>query len=196
LIIGGVVLIAVIAIAALVVIPNAAPAPVTEVAATAGVPTPFADSRTINTDEYTVSIPRQWIPPQGFYDLSDGDRLVHIWQDSSLDSYVALILPVDPIAPGEEGFEHAVQDYVDKYYEGQAHLTLIDESTAPDGTIRRSNRLVNSPEPPFPPGQQDVFFINRAPNLVILEVYSSDEMGNRLVGTFQSILDSLQVKST
>lgn len=196
LIIGGVVAVVVIAIIGLVVLSNSGPTPITEIAATAGVPTPFADSRTIETNEYTVSIPRQWIPPQGFVDLSDGERLAHVWQDSSLDSYVAVIIPNNINITDAASFKQAVQDYSDKYYATQPQLTMIDESTAPDGTIRRSNRLVNSPEPPFPPGQQDVFFINRAPYLVVVEMYSSDEMGNQLVSTFQNILDSLQVKTT
>jgi hypothetical protein len=46
----------------------------------------------------------------------------------------------------------------------------------------------------FQPGQLDAFYINRTPQLVVIEMYSADELGNQLVPTFQSILDSLQVK--
>ena len=44
-------------------------------------------------------------------------------------------------------------------------------------------------------GQIDVFYLNRAPYLVVFETYSSDAVGNRFVPTFQRILDSLSVKT-
>jgi len=188
----------VLALAALVVLPNInpGPPPVTEIPATLGIPTPFADAQRVETNEYTVSIPRLWIPPQGFYDLTDGERLIHIWQDSGLDTYVAVIIPNNINLTAETDFETVVDDYSARYYEGErgANLDFINADTAPDGTIRQSYRLFGDVQPPFPPGQLDAFFINRAPYFVVLEMYSSDEMGNRLVPTFQSILDSLQIK--
>ncbi|MEO8611852.1 MAG: protein kinase, partial [Chloroflexota bacterium] len=195
LIIGGVVAVAVIAIVALVVIPNSTPAPINEVQATAGIPTPFASARTIETDQYTVSIPSQWIPPQGFLDLSTDQKLVHLWQPSGLESYAAVIIPKNTILTDAASFKQAAADYTQSYYktERAADLTLIDEATAPDGTIRQSYRHTGDTETPLP-GQVDVFYINRAPQLVIVEVYSADQMGNQLVTTFQNILDSLHVK--
>lgn len=50
-------------------------------------------------------------------------------------------------------------------------------------------------DPQHPPGQLDVFYLNRAPYLTVVEMYSSDATGNTLVPTFQQILDSLQVKT-
>jgi serine/threonine protein kinase len=199
LIIGGVVALIALVIAGLVIVPNInpVPAPVTEIPATLGVPTPFADSRTIDTNEYSVSIPRAWIPPQGFLDLSDSQKIVHLWQPTERDSYAAVIILNNVNITDDASFEQAVQDYTQQYYETEraASLEPIDEATAPDGTIRQSYRLSGDPDTPLP-GQMDAFFINRAPQLVIFEVYSADQNGNRLVSTFQDILDSLQVKST
>jgi serine/threonine protein kinase len=197
LIIGGVVVLIVVAVGVVLALSNSGPAPITEIQATAGVPTPFASARTIDTDQYTVSIPNQWIPPQGFLDLSDNQKLVHLWQPSGLESYAAVIIPKNTLLTDAASFKQAVEDYSQRYYktERAADLTAIDEASAPDGTIRQSYRHTSDSNTPLP-GQVDVFFINRAPQFVILEVYSADEMGNQLVTTFQSILDSLQVKTT
>jgi serine/threonine protein kinase len=198
LIIGGVILLAIVAIAGLVVLPsiNSGPPPVTEMPATLPAPTVFPDAQRVDTRDYTVSIPRDWIPPQGFYDLTDGERLIHIWQESGLNTYVAVIIPNNIDIAESADFEQIVADYSARYYEGERgeNLDLINADTAPDGTIRQSYRLFGDVDPPFPPGQLDAFFINRAPHFVVVEMYSSDESGNRFVPTFQSILDSLQVK--
>ena len=198
LILGGVAVLVVLAIAGLVILPNTnpGPPPVTEIPGTLPPPTVFPDAQRVETNQYGLSIPRAWIPPQGFYDLTDGERLVHIWQDSELNTYVAVIIPNNINIDDDADFEQIVADYSGRYYEGERgeNLDLIDESSAPDGTIRQSYRLFGDVQPPFPPGQLDAFFINRAPNLVVVEMYSSDAMGNQLVPTFQNILDSLQVK--
>jgi serine/threonine-protein kinase len=199
LIIGAVVVLAVLIIGAVVVLPqiNSGPAPVTEIPVTLPPPTIFPDSQRVETNEYSISIPRQWIPPQGFYDNSDGERLIHIWQDSNLTTYSAVVIPNAINITDVESFEHAVEAYSDQYYKTERADTLdpIDTVTAPDGTIRQSYHLHGDVQPPFPPGQVDVFFLNRAPHLVILEMYSADSLGNQLVPTFQRMLDSLQLKT-
>src|SRR5262249_37223298 len=113
LIIGGVIVLVVLAIAGLVVVPNlnSGPAPVTEIPATIGVPTPFADSQMITTDQYTISIPRQWIPPQGFYDQSDDKVTVHYWQPSEKNSYAAVIIPKNVTLTDATSFKDAVVSY-------------------------------------------------------------------------------------
>jgi serine/threonine protein kinase len=198
-ILGGIGVLALLAIIALVVLPGMNPpeVPVTTIPATPAVPTPFPDARTIETDQYTVSIPRAWIPPQGFYDNSDDERLINIWQDPDLQVYVALVMPKGVRISDEVSYQQAIARYSARFYETERAETLvpIDQSTAPDGTIRESYRLSGDVQPPFPPGQLDVFFLNREPYLVVLEMYSSDGMGNDIVPTFQNILDSLAIKT-
>lgn len=184
--------------------PSAAPTP--DIAATqaayaalvALTPTPFANSQRVVQPAYSISIPQQWIPPEGFYDLTDDERLAHVWQDVNAETYVALVIPNQSEAVTADTYENTVRDYTVQYYdesERNSFLTLIDESTAPDGTLRRSYRMVNSPEPAFPPGQLDVFFLLREDALVVLEMYSADSKGNTLVPTFQKILDSVQISA-
>jgi len=85
----------------------------------------------------------------------------------------------------------------------------IDETIAEDGTIRRSYRL--NPEDrdnrrfdinflpgnnaDLEPGQFDVFFIQEAPYMGVLEIYTSDGVGNLLNTTLQGILDSVRIEA-
>lgn len=198
LIIGAVVALIVLVIGAVVVLPRLSPqeVPVTRIPATLAVATPFANAQKVETERYTISVPREWIPPQGFFDISDGDRVIHVWQPSDLSIYIALVVPPGVNITDQTTFDQAIADYTQRYYKTERadNLTLIDEAVALDGTVRQSYRLHGPTQPPFPPGQLDVFYLNRAPNLVILEMYSADSYGNRMVSTFQQILDSFQVK--
>jgi serine/threonine protein kinase len=203
LIIGGVVALVVVigVIAVLALGGNAASTPTptpppTDVPAQALVPTPFSNAQTITTDLYTVSMPRAWIPPQGFSDMSRDNFMIHMWQDPNLTYFVALAMPTNATISDEASFRAAIDQYDQREISQLENLTLIDEMTFADGSVRRSYRLEgptgeNSPD--FPPGQLDVFFLNRAPHFVVLNTYSADSTGNDLVGTFQSILDSLRV---
>jgi serine/threonine protein kinase len=203
LLIGGILaVVAVVAIVAVAVISGNNPPPVptpTDLPASALRPTPFANAQTITTDVYSLSVPRAWIPPQGYLDLSDDRRTVHLWQDSNLNSYIAVEVVEDSGLTDSEEFQEAVEEYTAEFINTRPELTLIDEAIAEDGTIRRSYRLVNAPDstasPLFPPGQLDLFYFNRVPYLVVLNMYSSDATGNDFVGTFQSILDSLRVEA-
>ncbi len=197
IIVGAVVVVAliIVAVIALPSITANGEVPTTLIPATAAVPTPFASAQVVRGDQYTISIPIQWIPPEGKYDLSEGDRTIHVWQDPNLQAYIGLTLMEADVST-DQAYQAAVANYTETYYaEAQAdHLTLIGlPSTATDHTIRQSYRLTGDVQPPFPPGQVDVFYLARAPYLVVLEMYSSDAMGNRQVDTFQKILDSLQV---
>lgn len=171
--------------------------PVTRVASAVGTATPFMNAQVVSTDRYSINLPGAWIPPQGYYDLSDDERLIHIWQDENLASYVAVVIPQRLAIRSDDDFLAAVNSYTARYYQTEraANLTPIDDVTAQDGTVRQSYRLHGDVQPPFPPGQLDVFFINRAPNLVVLEMYSADSTGSTLVPTFQQILDSLRVNA-
>lgn len=155
-------------------------------------PTPFTSAQRIDQNRYAISIPRDWIPPQGFVDLThEGTILSHVWQANDLSAFVSVTM-VDSQINSELDFQSAVDKYVQDNYQGQDE---IDASTAPDGTIRRSYRLVGSTNRPFPPGQIDVFFMRRGSDLIVAETYSADSTGNTLVPTFQMILDSLRVKT-
>lgn len=162
----------------------------------AALPTPFADAQTITTSAYSISMPANWIPPQGYLDLSDGERLVHLWQDPGLNFYVAVEIVEEGDLSTAEAFQRAIVEFDERYIATRDNLFPIDESTFADGSVRHSFRLEGpSPDssPDFPPGQLDLFYLNRDPYLVVLNMYSSDSTGNDLVGTFQAILDSLRV---
>jgi serine/threonine protein kinase len=158
------------------------------------VPTPFFRAQTVADDLYTISIPQAWIPPEGLYDLSDTNRVVHVWQAEDLSAYIALEILQSQI-PDQDAFRIIAAEYERDYVSIGGNLNLIDEAAAEDGTLRRSYRMETPGEnnPPFPPGQLDVFFFNRSPYLVLLHTYSADSTGNTLVQTFQQILDSLRV---
>jgi serine/threonine protein kinase len=159
-------------------------------------PTPFAQAQTISTNSYSISIPEAWIPPQGYLDLSDENRLVHLWQDPNLNFYVAVEMVENDNLDDPEAFQDAVEQFTDAYINTRPNLTLIDEATSADGSVRRSYRLEGAnpdSSPEFPPGQLDLFYLNRSPYLVVLNMYSSDSEGSDLVSTFQAILDSLRV---
>ena len=157
-------------------------------------PTPFASAERFEQDGYGISIPEALIPPDGYYDISDDTRLIHVWQDVNLRQYVALeLLHESPDVASEMAYIGAVEDYTAQYLDSRDSLSLIDIDTAPDGTIRRSYRLVGAVEPPFPPGQLDVFFPRSAPRLAALHLYTADDTGSRLVPQLQQILDSLRV---
>jgi len=199
MIIGGVVVLIALVVAAVAIIPGLTPkeAPVTLIPSTLAPPTPFQRGQRVDTSDYTLSIPRDWIPPQGFYDISESDRLIHVWQPSDLSAYIAVIIPNYITINGSDNFAQTVEEYTQRFYVDNPrseNLELISESTAPDGTIRQSYRMFGPMEPQHPPGQLDVFYLNRAPYLTVLEMFSADATGNTLVPTFQQILDSLQVK--
>ncbi|MBZ0296311.1 MAG: protein kinase, partial [Anaerolineae bacterium] len=203
LFVGGLVVLLLIAAAALV-LPGVLtpPAPTPNIAATrdfaatqvAIAPTPFSDAEVFDEGDYRISIPRNLIPPDGYYDLSDDTRLIHVWQDVNLRQYVAVEIPHDS-APIEsnEGFRNMVDDYVDHYLKDRPGLTLIDEATAPDGSIRRSYRMVGPQTPEFPPGQLDVFFPRKVAHFAALHLYTADDTGNTLVPQLQMILASLRI---
>jgi serine/threonine-protein kinase len=158
------------------------------------IPTPFFRADGIEQDLYSISIPADWIPPQGFFDNSDTNRLVNVWRPSDLSASVGLELLELRDISNEEGFRDAIQDYERTYLTPQGTSAYIDEASSPDGTVRRSFRLVGASNPDFPPGQLDIFYRSYPPYLVALQLYSADDTGNTLVRTFQSILDSLRVE--
>lgn len=158
------------------------------------VPTPFFRAETVSEELYSISIPQAWIPTDGYYDLSDTNRLVHVWQPEDRSAYAAIeMLQIQ--MESEDAFRAAIDDYDQTYISVRGNLEFIDEDTAEDGTIRRSYRFLESDDAGagFGPGQLDVFFKNRSPYLTVINVYSSDSVGNTMVNTLQQILDSVRV---
>lgn len=160
------------------------------------VPTPFFRAETVRGDIYTVSIPEAWIPPVGRYDLSTTNRLIHVWQPDNVNAYVALEIEELNLSD-TEAFQSAIDRYVEEELASRdGTFTEIDSSVAPDGTVRKSYRMVDASNgsTDFEPGQLDIFFENRAPYFIAVNMYSADSTGNTLVQTFQSILDSLRIE--
>ena len=149
--------------------------------------TPFAGSVAVEQPEYSISIPRDWMPLRAdFIDQSNANRLVHIWQARDNSAVVTLALV--------NGDRVTVGQYDNQYYQSQPQICMIDEETAPDGTLRRSYRTAATEG--FPAGQMDVFYIQRGPSLAVLELFTADSIANEagLIGNLQNILDSLRIR--
>jgi serine/threonine protein kinase len=150
--------------------------------------TPFPGARLISTNEYTVAIPDSWSPT----DFSSEARKMVVWQAASGNANVAVAVMQADV----DNFDQTVQLYDRTYYNNPGRnqtVTLIDESTAPDGSLRRSYRISANNDTGFEPGQVDIFYMPRAPYLVVVETYSADSTGDTFVPVFQLILDSLHV---
>jgi tRNA A-37 threonylcarbamoyl transferase component Bud32 len=170
------------------------------------VPTPFFGGETVNYDVYTISMDADWTRTiKGFEDISEGLTLRHLWHDDDYSVFVTLSLDNVELNGDEDYFNDAVDAYFSKRYSSQSpRLEFIDESLAEDGTIRRSY-WVNVPEEgesvPEPlasvgSGQLDVFYMQRAPYLAVVEMYTSDDNSGRdLLDELQGILNSLRVKA-
>ncbi len=179
----------------------------------AAIPTPFPRASTITHEHYTVSIPDEWILPQIFEDLSEGDQMTHLWGAPNQSAYISLTLFDAELTGQPVFFRDAVDEYINRHYrEVDSTFELIDEAFAEDGTIRRSywvsdiglltetervggrlpallaNRLADRTA-----GQLDIFFMERTPNLVIVEMYTANDTQNTLVRRMQFILDSLRI---
>ncbi|RMF76171.1 MAG: serine/threonine protein kinase [Chloroflexi bacterium] len=157
-------------------------------------PTPFAGAQIVETQNYSISIPAQWIPPQQFEDNSTSQRMMHIWRarDNSAMVDLALVESNGAITDADN-FAAAIARYDEMHYADDDTLRLIGETVADDGSVVRSYRVEGRDNLPF--GQMDVIYMERAPFLAVLEVYSADSTANTLVPTFQLILDSLQIKN-
>lgn len=151
-------------------------------------PTAFPRADRITEQDYTISIPSDWVPLGGKLDRSDENRQLHVWQANDSSAFVTLAL----VEAGTTPFESMVNRYDQQYYVVQS-LPLIDEATAENGAIRRSYRLDGTTS--FPAGQLDVFYQQRGSYLAVLELYTADTTGNTLVQSLQLILDSLRVNA-
>ena len=145
--------------------------------------TPFPGARAATTRHVRVDVPADWTA----YDFSTDARDLNIWKLADGSASVSIAF-----ADTEAGDFASADARYDADFGNTVGRALIDEATAPDGSLRRSYRVVDSPTAP---GQVDAFYLKRAPYLIVVEVYSADSTGNQHVPAFQSILDSLQVAS-
>ncbi len=153
-------------------------------AASSGVsamPTPFPGAQVATTRHVRVNVPADWKA----YDFSTDARQLNVWKPA--DGSASVSIAYDSVQAGD--FASAVKVY-DANFGSTTGRELIDEAMSPDGSLRRSFRVISGPTAP---GQVDQFYFNRAPYLVVVEIYSADSTGNQFVPVFQDILDSLQM---
>jgi serine/threonine-protein kinase len=152
-------------------------------------PTPFANAGYMTGDHYQVTIPDAWVQTR----RAGTDATV--WRTDDRDAWFTLALREASLEDADD-FPAAISDYDAAVYSdfvAQPSITLIDESTAPDGSLRRSYRIDEDYDE-FAPGQIDVFYLNREAYLVVVETYSAYAAGNEFVDTFQDILDSMRIQ--
>lgn len=177
----AVILVGVGVVVALLLSANPEPAP------PPSIPTPFAGGAVISEAPYSLSMVNAWIPPQRYEELPTstdlGEVLAHRWAAEDGAASVTLTL----VEPGEDVMRTAAS-----YDETTttAAYTALDESVAPDGTLRRSYRIDR--EETGQSGQVDRFYMERGGYLLVLEMYTADETGNEWVPTLQNILDSVR----
>jgi serine/threonine protein kinase len=150
------------------------------------VPTAFPRAEVVSTSNYSISMPVDWIGVGGYIDISRDGRQIHLWQADDDSAFVTLAQVVgdgsalDVFAETQREIQYSEEGY-----------QFIETVTAEDGTIRQSYRLDGSTG--VPPGQMDVFYRQQGDQEWVLELYTADTTGNRLVPSMQLILDSLRV---
>jgi serine/threonine protein kinase len=180
LLVGGLVALVMVGVALVMTFIIQPPPPVS------AVPTAFPRAEVVNTNNYTISMPVDWIGVGGYTDVSRDGRQIHLWQADDNSAFVTLTRV--------EGDGSALDVFADTQREAEysgAGYQFIESVTAEDGTIRQSYRLDGTTG--FPPGQLDVFYRQQGDQQWMLELYTADETGNRLVPSMQLILDSLRV---
>ncbi len=154
--------------------------------------TPFAQAYAVQRSQYTMSIPNNW----SFSDLTGELGTAHIWQLDN-NAYVSLwLVEKGKLLPKDTDFLTLMNTFDTQVIRKQGGLQFIDEATADDGSVRRSYRWLGMEGSNFPPGQTDIFYMDHADYLAVVETYSSYGKGNDLVPIFQQVLDSLRVSQT
>ena len=155
----------------------------------APMPTPFNQAYAVQRSQYTLSIPDNW----SFSDLSGDLGMAHIWQKGD-SAYISLwLVEKGKLLPADTDFLTVMNTFDTQVIRKQGGLAFIDESTAEDGSVRRSYRWLGMEGSAFPPGQTDIFYMDRGNYLAVVETYAAYGEGNDLVPTFQQVLDSLRV---
>ena len=151
-------------------------------------PTPFAGAHLVDAGLYRLSVPNGWSMSN---EVADGDQRQVVWRDGD-DARLRLSI-VDRELTGEDSlFEQAAEAHQGANFLAADGYTPIDAAESPDGTLRRSYVTAASDTQPY--GQTDVFYFNRAPYLVVVEMFTSEASGNSYVPLLQNILDSLLVR--
>jgi serine/threonine-protein kinase len=150
------------------------------------IPTAFPRAEVVQNDDYSISMPVDWIGVGGYIDMSRDGRQIHLWQADDNSAYVSLA----QITGDGSALDVFADTQREAAYSG-AGYQFIETATAEDGTIRQSYRLDGTTG--FPPGQLDVFYRQQDGEDWLLELYTADTTGNRLVPSMQLILDSLRV---
>jgi serine/threonine-protein kinase len=147
-------------------------------------PTPFASALVVDGDGYALNVPAAW----SFYDLSENGNLIHMWQLNNWASF--------SIERGEAditdaaAFIAAVDAYDAAFIAPLETYRLIAEAEQADGSVRRSYRVLEAET-----GQSDLFYLWRGTDLIVLDVYTADSVGNSMVETMQRMIDSLRIES-
>ncbi|MFN8377708.1 MAG: serine/threonine-protein kinase [Anaerolineae bacterium] len=184
----GIALILAVAVVTLLLVSASGPVQpvyVTPTPQIAAAPTAFPGGSTVMQARYSLTVPEGW----AFVEMSAPDHLAHVWQNGQ-DAYVELV-QYDQTGASED-FRTRIDRYEAEHFPASS-FSWIDETTAPDGTIRRSYRLIGDRAQGLEAGQTDVFFREAASSFVALELYAADRWGNTLVPIYQQVLDSLRV---
>lgn len=176
-----------IALALAVARPGVAPPPVyiTPTPLVAAAPTAFSGGVTVERDGLSITVPDNW----AMSDQSADGQFRQMWQNAE-DAYIVVFRSSD------DGLSSDLNALIDRYQADHfptSAFRLIDAADAPDGTVRRSYRLLSEDAVGLDPGQIDVFFRSTAPYFVALELYAADRRGNDLTPIFQQVLDSLRI---
>ncbi len=156
----------------------------------AATPTAPPGSQRISTDSYAISLPNSLLlpnPARRYTDASDSNRLLHVYRtEEENEVYVSVAL----VTAGTL----TINNYSARYYDEKNGLTFIDEEIAPNGDIRRSYRVEGYQD--LANGQIDVFYIEQAGFLAVVEMYTADAAADDTQLTaLQTILDSVRISS-
>ena len=127
----------------------------------------------VETDNYRIGIPRSMLPAvDDFIDESTANRILHRWQNTE-DTYVSLAL-VNASRVTQNGY---YTSYYEDFIISNETWHFIDETTFEDGTLRQSYRITGDNS--LDNGQIDIFYITQGEFLVVVEMYTSDAVGDQ-----------------
>lgn len=151
--------------------------------------TPFNGGHLVDAGLYRLAVPNGW--SMSNEEATDDNTRQVVWRDGS-DAHLRLSI-VNAGLPGDDAaFATAAEAYAAEHFQTDARYTPIDTAAAPDGTLRHS--YITSADEASPYGQTDVFYLHRAPYLVVVEMFTSEASGNTYVPLLQNILDSLHIR--
>jgi serine/threonine-protein kinase len=184
LIAGAAAALVVLAVLALALIrPQPAPPIVVTPTADLAAATPFAEGQAVESERISLTVPAGW----NAVDQRGPAYRGQLWRADD-SAYVAVLVYNASAMAGSR------DEMIARWEQANApapDYRLIDEAEAPDGTLRRSYRVVAST---LEAGQRDVFFIERDGVAVVVDLYAADRYGSTLVPLYQQVLDSLRIR--